>query len=85
MAPSAWETVQATVAGSSASVSVDGLPQTGEMHISCRCSCGLTCSCPAAPARAARAATAGLAMPSAITIVPRRSRPAKSASVPSPT
>ena len=84
-APSAFDTVHTTVVGSSDCVSPEGLPHTGETHISCRCSCGLICTWPTAPACEARAAWPGLAMPSVSTIAPRRSRPVKSASSPSPT
>ena len=84
-APSAWETVQTTVVGSSATVRSDGLPQTGERHISWICSCGLMCSCPAAPAREAFSATAGVAIPSTTAMQPRTSCRAKSAADPAAT
>jgi hypothetical protein len=48
-APADAGTVTTTAAGSRPSERSSGLPQTGEMHISCRCSCGLTWICTVAP------------------------------------
>ena len=73
MVPSVRDTVHATVVGKAGRVDRPGFPQTGEMHISCKWSCGLMCSWPTAPARRNRSAAAGLAIPSTSAMQPARS------------
>ena len=84
-APSASFTVTTAVAGRVAMSAASGLPQMLEMHISCRCSCGITCTCPTAPARLARRVASEAASPSITAMRPRRSTAAKFSGVGAPT